>query len=83
MNPTDIAQVIDDLCKSVGRGSLISANDVWQNIGHATPLSHPNGTMGRGFTLASKSGLISNTGTVIKSNHPRRKHGMIAVWKVQ
>ena len=82
IDATEIADVIEDMCDRVDPGELITANDVWSVIGHDATLAHPNGTMGRGFTLARKAGLIEATGEVTKSDHPKRKHGMIMKWRV-
>lgn len=52
----DIAEVIEKLA-SAGRKRL-TANDVWDEIGHHQTLDHPNATMGGGSGSPPTVGLL-------------------------
>lgn len=71
-----IARLVDNGVKR------LTTDDVWDEIGHDAELSHPNGVMGKGFTLARDAGVIKLVDCApVQSSHPARKGGAIRVWE--
>ena len=74
----DIAKLIADHAQP---GDCFTSNNVWEWMGAAAVLDHPNGTMGSGFRLAQSRGIIRSTGRIVQSTHPTRKRGMVRIWE--
>lgn len=77
-NAPMIASVIESHAQ---QGDTLTANNVWRWIGEDAVLESPTGTMGMGFKLARRAGIIVSTGEVMQSTHPSRKGGMVRVWR--
>lgn len=74
----DIANLIEGHAQP---GDTFTANNVWDWLGGAAVLDHPNGTMGSAFRIVKQRGVATPTGDIMQSTHPTRKRGMVRVWK--